>query len=93
MLIMSGSRMDNHLRTFDVFSTRYGCNFYRSIFSAKRFEFLIRAIRFDDAASRDDRIDNRFGLTRELWDAVFENCKKNWIAGPVLTVDEQLEEF
>ena len=35
--------------------------------------------------------DDRFGLIRELWDAVIENCKKNWISGPVLTVDEQLE--
>ena len=33
VLIMSGSRKDNHLRAREMFSSVYGCGFYKSLFS------------------------------------------------------------
>ena len=41
-LIMSGVRDDNGLNTEQMFSNIYGCMFYKTLFSQKRFEFLIR---------------------------------------------------
>ena len=94
VLIMSGIRKDNHLRAKEMFSSVYGCSFYKSLFSQKRFEFLIRAIRFDEAVSREQRIlTDHFCLIRDLWESVIGNCTAYWIAGPVVTVDEQLQGF
>ena len=52
MLIMSGSKKVNHFRTLDMFSIWSGSAFYRSLFSQKRFEFIIRSLRFDDPQTR-----------------------------------------
>ena len=41
-LIMAGVRKDNMLQTDQMFSNIYGCMFYKTLFSQKRFEFLIR---------------------------------------------------
>ena len=41
-LIMAGIRHDNMLQTDQMFSNIYGCMFYKTLFSQKRFEFLIR---------------------------------------------------
>ena len=92
VLVMSGIRKDNHLRAKEMFSSVYGCSFYKSLFSQKRFEFLIRAIRFDNAGTREQRkVGDNFCLIRELWESVIVNCTTSWIPGPVLTVDEQLQ--
>ena len=40
--IMAGVRDDNGLNTEQMFSNIYGCMFYKTLFSQKRFEFLIR---------------------------------------------------
>ncbi|MCP4365098.1 MAG: hypothetical protein GY800_07340, partial [Planctomycetes bacterium] len=79
VLIMSGIRHDNHLSAKEMYSQTYGCAFYISLFSQKRFEFLIRAIRFEEAGTREERRrGDRFSLIRELWDAVIANCLRNW---------------
>ena len=54
VLIMSGIRKDNHLLTKEMYYCLYECGFYKSLFSQKRFEFLIRAIRFEEAGTRED---------------------------------------
>ena len=93
-LIMSGIRKDNHLRAGAMFSPVYGCAFYRSLFSQRRFEFLIRAIRFDDQDTRLVRLpDDPFTHIRVLWSAFMQNCIQSYKAGPVVTVDEQLLAF
>ena len=91
-LIFSGDRKDNHLRVQDLFDSNFGLTFYSSLFTKKRFEFLNRCIRFDDQQQRDNSTD-KFIHIRELWETVLQNCNKNYIPGPILTVDEQLQAF
>ncbi|CAL4241661.1 unnamed protein product, partial [Meganyctiphanes norvegica] len=92
--IMAGIRKDSHLNTHQMWSDTYGGFFYKSLFSQKRFEFLTRALRFDDQATRRDRMrSDRFAHVRDLWDAVIANCKANYKAGAIVTVDEQLLAF
>ena len=77
-----------------MFSSLYGCMFYRVLFSKARFEFLLRAIRFDDQATRQARLrTDKFCDIRELCDSVMVNCRNNWEAGQFVTVDEQLVPF
>ena len=92
-LIFSGERKDNHMRTLDLFDNNFGLTFYASLFSRKRFEFLCRCIRFDDIDQRVHHINDKFRHIRELWETVMNNCNLNYIPGPFLTVDEQLQRF
>ena len=46
-LIMSGVRHDGHLNLNMMFDVKFGVLFYRSLFSHKRFEWIIRTLRFD----------------------------------------------
>ena len=94
ILIMSGTRKDNHLNTDEMFSVQLGCPFYRSIMSERRFNFLLRAIRFDDSATRKERKKTDvFTAMRKLWDRVISKCRDNYSPGPHITVDEQLLAF
>ncbi|XP_066937150.1 uncharacterized protein [Macrobrachium rosenbergii] len=94
ILIMAGARKDNHLNTDEMFSVQLGCPFYRSIMSERRFNFLIRALRFDDSATREERRKKDiFTPMRKLWDSVISKCRSNYSPGPHVTVDEQLLAF
>ena len=52
------------------------------------FDFLDR---FDEKSQRKERIQNdRFALASSLWTPFIENCKKAFVTGENLTIDEQL---
>lgn len=62
---------------------------YRSIMSKERFAFLLRALRFDEVATREDRL----APIRKLWNDVVQHCQEYYQPGPYLTIDEQLLAF
>ena len=93
VLIMSGARHANTLSSSQIFHPLFGSTFYRCILSQRRFDFLIRCLRFDDHNTRQQRKADRFFLIRVLWELVVAKCKENWVAGPIVTVDEQLLGF
>ena len=88
VLIMSGVRKDGHLGLQMMFEVRFGAIFYRSLFSHKRFEWLMRTLRFDNRDERDDT--DRFAPIRDIWDRFIANCGRLYNVGPVVTVDEML---
>ena len=91
-LVMTGIRRDSHMNLTNLFNIN--ANFYKSCFSEKRFQFLIRSIRFDNADQRANVVgDDPMVHIRALWDEVIQNCRNNFIAGPVVTVDEMLTPF
>ena len=97
---MTGDRKDNHNSAEMLFDREFGTTFYSCCFSKKRFEYIIRCIRFDDFDKRPPppTVENpiegdRFFLIREVWEVVIGNCHRNYISGPVVTVDEQLQGF
>lgn len=94
VLIMSGARKDNQLSTEEMFSPALGCPFYRSVMSERRFCFLLRSLRFDGRATREERRKaDVFAPMREFWNAVIRQCSGNYSPGPHVTVDEQLLAF
>ena len=92
LLIFSGSKKDGNLRTLDMFSTWSGRPFYKAVSSRGRFEFILRALRFDnpDTRAQRSRGGDKFYHIRELWDTTINNGQSLWVCGPVMTVDEQL---
>ena len=94
ILIMSGVRKDNHLSTEEMWSHVYGCPFYKSTMSERRFAFLLRCLRFDDSATRKTRLKtDRFAHVRHVWDHVIRQSIFAYKPGPHITVDEQLLAF
>ena len=94
ILIMTGARKDNHLKTQEMFSRSLGCPYYRSVMSESRFSFILRALRFDSLATRDERQKtDRFAPVRSIWDKVIASCIANYEPSGHLTVDEQLLAF
>merc|ERR1711895_220941 len=55
VLIMTGVRHDGHLNLKMMFDVQFGALFYRSLFSLKRFEWLLRTLRFDHREERDSQ--------------------------------------
>lgn len=56
VLIMAGVRHDAPNKTCMMWDNQYLVGFYKALFSKKRFEFLMRALRFDDRDTRADRL-------------------------------------
>ena len=62
--------------------------------SMKRFETIIKAMRYDDAETREEcQEQNKLAPIQELWDSILQKCGANWIPGHVLTVDKQFVKF
>ena len=91
LLIMTGVRHDGHLSMKMMFEKEFGALFYRSIFSHKRFEWLMRTIRFDNRRERDPT--DKFAPIRAIWDLFIANCKRLYSPGACVTVDEMLAAF
>lgn len=77
-----------------LFNTAQCGNWYRAAMSIKRFEFLIRCLRFDDKETRDKRRDaSKLAPVSDMWNIFLENCRKHYKPGSYLTIDEQLVPF
>lgn len=75
-------------------TTTSGRPIFRAIMTEKRCCVLLRALRFDDSATRGDRekIDKGACIS-EFFNAFISNCKENYEPGAHMTVDETLVSF
>lgn len=89
LLIMSGVLRSSHLNFLDLWaSDGTGIEFFSDTMSAKRFLFILRSLRFDEANSRQSRLtQDKLAPIREFCDILNENFKKHY------TVNEQLPAF
>ena len=94
ILVMSGLKSDNHVSTKVMWDPFDGCPLYRSAMSSARFVFLMRALRFDSAQTREARVArDRLAPVRSIWDTFISACRNCYVPGPHLTIDEQLVPF
>lgn len=64
---------------------------YVSCFSSRRLRFLLSALRFDDSTTRESRRQlSKLAPIEEISNMFFENCRKNFIPGLYVCIDEQL---
>ncbi|KAL8561112.1 hypothetical protein ACOMHN_033695 [Nucella lapillus] len=62
--------------------------------SRDRFKILMSSLRFDDKSTRSNRrTKDAFAPFRDVWDEFNKNLSTYYIAGSLLTVDEQLMPF
>ena len=88
VLIFSGCQLDNHLKSDEMFHTKFGHPLYRSTLSEKRFAFLISSLHFDDASTPAQRkINDRFTHIRTIWDTFISNCTNNYNPSSTKNVD------
>ncbi|XP_066969991.1 piggyBac transposable element-derived protein 4-like [Macrobrachium rosenbergii] len=77
-----------------MFSSKCGPALYRAAMSERRFCFLLRCLRFDDLATREQRKENdKFAPIRKVWDLFIAQCKSGYTPGAHITIDEQLLGF
>ncbi|XP_067126936.1 piggyBac transposable element-derived protein 4-like [Centruroides vittatus] len=75
-------------------SDGFGIEIIKPVMSEKRFSFLIRALRFDDKATRNDRRNtDKLAAVRDFFEKFVTNCQKNYCPSEYLTIDEMLEAF
>ena len=80
ILIRSGTDSDNFTSIDDIWSAIDGKPFYRAVISKNRFKFFIRAIRFDNYRTRQDRIQNdRLAAVSEMWSLFINNLPRTYV--------------
>ncbi|GFS10164.1 PiggyBac transposable element-derived protein 4 [Elysia marginata] len=90
-LLYLGTLRDNRTTTTVHWDKTNGNQLLRACFSRNRFLKLSNHLRFDDKSTRQSRrAKDAFATFREIWDDFNLNLGKEYIPGPMLTVDEQL---
>lgn len=71
-----------------------GREMFRCVMSQKRFLALNYCLRFDDALTRQQRLnDNKLAAISELFEAFVKNCQTNYTLGTHVCIDEMLVGF
>ncbi|KAG5870235.1 hypothetical protein JTB14_029109 [Gonioctena quinquepunctata] len=71
-----------------------GIIFLRALFSYKRFKFLLRALRFDNLHSREERKQSdKLAPIRNFHDNFVNNCMAHFKVSEFYTIDEMLHAF
>ena len=83
---MTGFFECSHVASAELFSAEFGPAFYRAAMGEGRFSFLVRALRFDDATTRTERVlTDRFAAIRSIWKKFISSCKAHYIPSENLT--------
>ena len=83
-LLVAGARNDSHTSSMHMFEKLFAVAFYRHLFSEKRWTFILRCLRMDDANARTGQ--DKFEHIRNLWEMLMTNCKNNWEAGNIFNI-------
>ncbi|OAF72062.1 Alpha-actinin-like protein 1 [Intoshia linei] len=68
-----------------------GRNVFRATMSLNRFRDISTNLRFDDVQTRNKN--DKFTAFRNIWELFIENCRKSFIPGENVVIDEQLIPF
>ena len=91
IILYAGSDHDNFTEVTDLWDPIEGKPLYKATMSINRFQFFLRAIRFDNFRSRSQRLDQcRLAAVSDIWQLFNESLRKFYVPAEVLTVDEQL---
>ncbi|XP_050064943.1 piggyBac transposable element-derived protein 4-like [Aphis gossypii] len=84
-----------HRSTLDLWKTDgLRAELLPCVMSEKRFQFLLRCIRFDDIRGRDERIKvDKITHIRWVFEHFVDNCKNAYSVSEYITIDEKLQAF
>lgn len=96
LLYLAGAFKSSNEDINSLFATDgTGRDIFRSVMTAKRFSFLLAALRFDDPTTRNQRIaeGDQLAAISEVFGRFVTNCHSNYSCGEYVTVDEMLVGF
>ncbi|UYV64000.1 K02A2.6-like [Cordylochernes scorpioides] len=95
IIYLLGVMKANKLNTDDAWARdSTGFELCRIAMSENRFRFLLRVIRFDDKATRNERLrQDKLAAVRLILDTFVKNCQKHYSPSEYITVDEKLDAF
>ncbi|XP_030758010.1 piggyBac transposable element-derived protein 3-like [Sitophilus oryzae] len=95
VLYMAGVLRSQHLHTYNLWSSDGTApEFFAAVMSERRFHIILRAIRFDDSDTREERRDiDNLAPIRELFEHINQRCSACYTVGIFTTIDEMLEGF
>ncbi|CAK9801677.1 PiggyBac transposable element-derived protein 4 [Anthophora quadrimaculata] len=96
LLLLIGRFRESRERKQDLWKqdTSFSRSCYAAIMSRDRFTNILKYIRFDESATRDERKStDKLAPLRQIVNVFTENCKKSYSATNTGCVDEQLMTF
>lgn len=95
LLYLAGVLRSSHLNLRDLWAQDgTGVEIFRLTMGINRFQFLLRALRFDDLDDREERKKHdKLAPIRKFFDGFVERCKANYAVCEFVTIDEMLEPF
>ncbi|KAL4089192.1 hypothetical protein QTP88_024253 [Uroleucon formosanum] len=95
LLYIAGMLRNNHINLSDLWANDgFSPYIFRAVMSERRFYLLLRALRFDNIHTRNERktIDNLAPI-RTVFDEFVNRCISFYTPGEYCTIDEMLEGF
>lgn len=95
LLYMAGVKKSQHLNVKELWNTDGSApECFRATMSKERFLLLLRALRFDDINTRNERkVSDNLAPIREVFEDFNSKCTNNFQVGEYMTIDEMLESF
>ena len=77
-----------------LWSDDQGRTIFGATMSLRRFQTILKFLRFDDKNTREQRrASDKLAPFREIWTMFVTRCRNNFTVGPNATIDEQLVSF
>lgn len=95
LLYIAGMMRSNHINLSDLWANDgFSPEIFRAVMSERRFYLLLRALRFDNIHTRNERkkLDNLAPI-RTVFDEFVNRCTSFYTPGEYCTIDEMLESF
>ncbi|KAL4153044.1 hypothetical protein QTP88_000877 [Uroleucon formosanum] len=95
LLYMAGVMKSSHQNLSDLWARDgTGVDFFRSTMCLTRFQFILRALRFDDITTRNERRSmDKLAPIRNIFNGFVQKYQENYVVGEYTTIDEMLESF
>lgn len=95
LLYLAGVLKSSHLNVLDLWATDLTApEVFRMVMTYRCFYLLLRALRFDDEATRQTRrAMDKLAPIRNVFDGFVDRCLKNYSVSEYVTLDEMLESF
>lgn len=95
VLYLAGVKKGNHLNIKELWSNNITCpELFSAVMSKRRFQMLVRGIRFDDKTTRAQRKrQDNLAQIKTVFDQFVQKCEDAYSTSEYGTIDEMLEAF
>ena len=96
LAILAGLQKARNQMLNELWDEQWGYPIFHATMSFGHFTHIMRALRFDDKSTRNQRISetgNQGAAVQEIFDMFREKCKSSYKCGPSVTIDGQLIPF